>query len=268
MCLHTPNLAFLIVCTQMYAGFWLLVFFFFHTLPPQKMVQCRQKIGWEWCNPWELLLLCPAGSLAFWMYPGKFSEQVSQQVGAASPRTCLRVNLKGAHWQRAGLYPRLHPQHFNVPLQPLLPFTALCDACGFSKQKMFMRRVYFRLPFMTAQTPLQADGLTVARKLFISQKQHLKFLFLKKKTVCSGCTFEAGTNSVCGSTFPNPAAPEQPNLHRAPWNSNSTHCWLGAILEIQLFSFYLQNWWYPQWKSLLGVCKCVETRTSQGCEYI
>lgn len=58
----------------------------------------------------------------------------------------------------------------NVSLQPVLPFTALCDACGFSKQKMFMRRVYFKIPFMTAQTPLQADGLTVARKLFISQK--------------------------------------------------------------------------------------------------
>lgn len=124
--------------------------------------------------------------MAFWMYPGKFSEQVSQQVGAASPRTCLRVNLKGAHWQRAGLYPRLHPRHFNVPLQPLLPFTALCDACGFSKQKMFMRRVYFRLPFMTAQTPLQADGLTVARKLFISQKQRLKFLFKKKRRFVLG----------------------------------------------------------------------------------
>lgn len=58
----------------------------------------------------------------------------------------------------------------NVSLQPVLPFTALCDACGFSKQKMFMRRVYFKIPFMTAQTPLQADGLTVARKLLISQK--------------------------------------------------------------------------------------------------
>lgn len=58
----------------------------------------------------------------------------------------------------------------NVSLQPVLPFTALCDACGFSKQKMFMRRVYFKIPFMTAQTPLQADGLIVARKLFISQK--------------------------------------------------------------------------------------------------
>lgn len=39
---------------------------------------------------------------------------------------------------------------------------------------MFMRRVYFKILFMTVQTPLQADGLTVARKLFISQKQHFK----------------------------------------------------------------------------------------------
>lgn len=58
----------------------------------------------------------------------------------------------------------------NVSVQPVLPFTALCDACGFSKQKMFMRRVYFKILFMTPQTPLQADGLTVARKLFRSQK--------------------------------------------------------------------------------------------------
>lgn len=61
----------------------------------------------------------------------------------------------------------------NVSVQAVLPFTALCDVCGFSKQKMFMRRVYFKIPFMTAQTPLQADGLTVARKLFRSQKWHL-----------------------------------------------------------------------------------------------
>lgn len=58
----------------------------------------------------------------------------------------------------------------NVSVQPVLPFTALCDACGFSKQKMFMRRVYFQSLFITVQTPLQADGLRVARKLFISQQ--------------------------------------------------------------------------------------------------
>lgn len=62
----------------------------------------------------------------------------------------------------------------NVSVQLVLPFTALCDACGFSKQKMFMRGVYFKILFMTVQTPLQADGLTVARKPFISQKQHSK----------------------------------------------------------------------------------------------
>lgn len=59
----------------------------------------------------------------------------------------------------------------NDLVQPVLPFTALCDACGFSKQKMFMRGVYFKILFMTVpDPPLQADGLTVARKLFVSQK--------------------------------------------------------------------------------------------------
>lgn len=44
MCLHTPNLDSFIVYTRTYAG----GVFFTHThTTPQKMVQCRQKIGCE-----------------------------------------------------------------------------------------------------------------------------------------------------------------------------------------------------------------------------
>lgn len=170
MCWHTPPLPFWTVDTERVLGF------FPHS--PTEMVQCGQKMG---CENDVIPGSCFAGAALptrqfgildvagkFWcLFPSRWVLPVWAGQGAGA---ALRELIKGAHYHREGqLQPGLHPQRFSM-LPSVLPFTALCDACGFSKQKMFMRRVYFKIPFMTAQTPLQADGLTVARKPFISQK--------------------------------------------------------------------------------------------------